>query len=60
LPDFTIEWLELENTGPPDLSSIWKIYFNGSKRVEGAGAGVVLRASTIMEKAAFPYAIHVS
>jgi hypothetical protein len=42
LPDFTGEWLELQNTGPPDLSSVWTMYFNGSKRVEGAGAGVVL------------------
>jgi hypothetical protein len=22
LPDFTAEWLELQNTGPPDLSSV--------------------------------------
>jgi hypothetical protein len=42
LPDFIAEWLELQNTGPPDLSSVWTIYFNGSKRVQGAGAGVVL------------------
>jgi ribonuclease HI len=42
LPDFTVEWLELQNTGPPDLSSVWTMYFDGSKRVEGAGAGVVL------------------
>jgi hypothetical protein len=33
LPDFTAEWLELQNTGPPDLSSLWTMYFNGSKRV---------------------------
>jgi hypothetical protein len=42
LPDFTAEWLELQNTGPPDLSSVWTIYFDGSKRIQGAGAGVVL------------------
>jgi ribonuclease HI len=42
LPDFTTEWPELQNTGPPDLSSIWTMYFDGSKRVQGAGAGVVL------------------
>jgi ribonuclease HI len=42
LPDFTADWLELQNTGPPDLSSVWTMYFNGSKRVQGAGAGVVL------------------
>jgi ribonuclease HI len=42
LPDFTAEWLELQNTGPPDLSSVWTMYFDGSKRVQGAGAVVVL------------------
>jgi ribonuclease HI len=42
LPDFTAEWLELQNTGPPDLSSVWITYFDGSKRIQGAGAGVVL------------------
>jgi ribonuclease HI len=42
LPDFTAEWLELQNTGPPDLSSVWTMYFDGSKRVRGARAGVVL------------------
>jgi ribonuclease HI len=42
LPYFIAEWLELQNTGPPDLSSVWTMYFDGSKRVQGAGAGVVL------------------
>jgi ribonuclease HI len=42
LPDFTAEWLELQNTAPPNLSSVWTMYFDGSKRVQGAGAGVVL------------------
>jgi ribonuclease HI len=42
LPDFIAEWLELQNTGPPDMSSVWTMYFDGSKRVQGAGAGVVL------------------
>jgi hypothetical protein len=42
LPDFTAEWLELQSTGPLDLSSVWTMYFDGSKRIQGAGAGVVL------------------
>jgi ribonuclease HI len=42
LPDFTAEWLELQSAGPLDLSSVWTMYFDGSKRVQGAGAGVVL------------------
>jgi ribonuclease HI len=42
LPDFTAEWLELQSTGPPNLSIVWTMYFDGSKRVQGVGAGVVL------------------
>jgi hypothetical protein len=42
LPDFTAKWLELQNTGPPDLSSVRTMYFDRSKSVQGAGAGVVL------------------
>jgi hypothetical protein len=42
LPDFTAEWLELRSTGPPDLSSVRTMYFDSSKRVQGAGAGVIL------------------
>jgi ribonuclease HI len=41
LPDFTAEWLELQNTGPPDLSTVWTVYFDGSKRV-ARELGVVL------------------
>jgi hypothetical protein len=29
LPDFTAEWLELQNTRPPDLWSVWMMYFDG-------------------------------
>jgi hypothetical protein len=42
LTDFIAEWLELQNTGPPDLSSVWTMYFDGSKRIQGAGVEVVL------------------
>ena len=42
LPDFIAEWTEVQTPGPPDLSSSWTMYFNGSKRAEGAGAGVIL------------------
>ncbi|KAK1626162.1 hypothetical protein QYE76_000477, partial [Lolium multiflorum] len=35
-------WMELQNTGPPDLSRTWTMNFDGSKRLEGAGAGVIL------------------
>ena len=42
LPDFTTEWIEAQLPHVPDLSSSWTMYFDGSKRFEGAGAGVVL------------------
>jgi ribonuclease HI len=42
LPDFIAEWIEAQMPGLPNLSNCWTIYVNGSKRVSGAGAGVVL------------------
>src|SRR3954464_35697 len=33
------------NTCPPDLSNSWTMFFDGSKRQQGAGAGVVLISS---------------
>jgi hypothetical protein len=42
LPDFTVEWLELQSAGPPDLLSVWTMYFDSSKRIQGTRAGVVL------------------
>ena len=34
--------MEVQTPGPPDLSNSWKIFFDGSKRQQGAGAGVIL------------------
>src|SRR3954468_15871288 len=42
LPDFLVEWSEVQTPGPPDLSSSWTMFFDGSKRQQGAGVGVVL------------------
>src|SRR4051812_13904932 len=42
LPDFLVEWTEVQTPGPPDLSNSWTMFFDGSKRQQGAGAGVVL------------------
>src|SRR4051812_29020530 len=42
LPDFLVEWTEVQTPGPPDLSSSWSMFFDGSKRQQGVGAGVVL------------------
>jgi ribonuclease HI len=42
LLDFIAEWTEAQMPELPDLSNSWTIYVDGSKRVSGAGAGVVL------------------
>src|SRR3954470_12636443 len=42
LPDFLIEWMEVQTPGPPDLSNSWTTFFDVSKRQQGDGAGVVL------------------
>src|SRR4051812_34967283 len=42
LPDFLVEWTEVQTPDPPDLSNSWTIFFDGSKRQQGAGEGVVL------------------
>src|SRR3954465_10619616 len=34
--------MEVQTPGPPDLSNSWKMFFDGSKRHQGTGAGVVL------------------
>ena len=34
--------MEVQTPSPPDLSNSWKMFFDGSKRQQGAGAGVVL------------------
>src|SRR4051812_18768604 len=42
LPDFLVDWTEVQTPSPPDLSNSWTMFFDGSKRQQGAGAGVVL------------------
>src|SRR4051812_17362489 len=42
LPDFLVEWTEVQTPGPQDLSNSWTMFFDGSKRQQGDGAGVVL------------------
>jgi hypothetical protein len=42
LPDFIVQWTEAQMPELLDLSNSWTIYVDGSKRVSGAGAGVVL------------------
>jgi hypothetical protein len=42
MPDFIAEYTEAQMPELPDLSNCWTIYVDRSKRVLGAGAGVVL------------------
>jgi ribonuclease HI len=42
LADFIAEWTKAQMPELPDMSNCWTIYVDGSKRVSGAGAGVVL------------------
>src|SRR3954467_7667573 len=42
LPDFLVEWAEVQTPGPSDLSNSWSMFFDGSKRQQGARAGVVI------------------
>jgi hypothetical protein len=42
LPDFIAECTEAQMPELLDLSNCWTIYVDGSKRISGAGAGVVL------------------
>ena len=42
LPEFTTEWIETQLPDEPDLSNAWTMYFDGSKKFNSAGAGVVL------------------
>src|SRR3954464_1719505 len=42
LPDFLVEWTKVQTPSPPDLCNSWTMFFDGSKRKQGAGAGVVL------------------
>jgi hypothetical protein len=42
LLDFIAKWTKAQMPELPDLSNTWTIYVDGSKRVSGAGAGVIL------------------
>src|ERR1043165_2585600 len=41
LPDFLAEWTEVQTPGPPDLSNSWTMFFDGSKRQQGAGVVLI-------------------
>ncbi|XP_010233305.1 uncharacterized protein LOC104583208 [Brachypodium distachyon] len=57
LPVFIAEWTKMQTPSPPDLSSAWTMYFDGSKQAEGAGARVIL-ISPKGERMRYVFQIH--
>jgi hypothetical protein len=41
LSDFVAEWTELQQPAPEAILDHWKMYFDGSLKLGGAGAGVL-------------------
>ncbi|XP_066351623.1 uncharacterized protein [Miscanthus floridulus] len=41
LADFIAEWMKLQQPTPEAILNHWKIYFDGSLKLRGAGAGVL-------------------
>jgi hypothetical protein len=41
LADFVIEWTEIQLPTPDTIVNHWKMYFDGSLNLGGAGAGVL-------------------
>lgn len=41
LTDFIAEWTESEQKEPEQILDHWKMYFDGSLKLGGAGAGVL-------------------
>jgi hypothetical protein len=41
LADFIAEWIEIQQPTPDAILDHWKIYFDGSLKLGGAGAGVL-------------------
>nr|AAR87147.1 putative polyprotein [Oryza sativa Japonica Group]AAT81735.1 RNase H domain containing protein [Oryza sativa Japonica Group]ABF96761.1 retrotransposon protein, putative, Ty3-gypsy subclass [Oryza sativa Japonica Group] len=46
LADFVAEWTEFQEDTPAEKMEYWTMHFDGSKRLSGTGAGVVLISPT--------------
>lgn len=46
LADFVAEWTECQEGMPEEKMVYWTMHFDGSKRLSGTGAGVVLISPT--------------
>jgi ribonuclease HI len=59
LADFVAEWTECQEDMPEEKMEYWTMHFDGSKRLSGAGAGVVLIFPT-RERLSYVLWIHFS
>jgi predicted nucleic acid-binding protein len=41
LIDFVAEWIEIQQLAPDTFLNHWKMYFDGSLKLGGAGAGIL-------------------
>jgi hypothetical protein len=44
LVDFVSEWTEQQVPDNPETTEVWRMYFNGSLKLQGAGAGILFIA----------------
>jgi hypothetical protein len=44
LVDFISEWTEQQVPGNPEAAEVWRMYFDGSLKLQGAGAGILFIA----------------
>ena len=44
LVDFVSEWTEQQVPDNPETAEVWRMYFDGSLKLQGAGAGILFTA----------------
>jgi hypothetical protein len=44
LVDFVLEWTEQQVPDNPEVAEVWRMYFDGSLKLQGAGAGILFIA----------------
>jgi hypothetical protein len=44
LVDFILEWTEHQVPDSPEVTEMWRMYFDGSLKLQGAGAGILFTA----------------
>jgi hypothetical protein len=44
LVDFVSEWTEHQISDSPEVTEVWRMYFDGSLKLQGAGAGILFIA----------------